>query len=76
MANRKMKSFRLARPTCPHCDSERTRMDWTAFENLFRVPFAIVSGLAIYPANGIRMCCAHCGWRFLASRNGQSAAKI
>lgn len=72
----RMKSFRLTRPSCPQCDSSQTRIDWTAVDNLVRVPLAIASALIIYPANGVRMSCKECGRGFLASRNGQAAAGI
>jgi hypothetical protein len=75
MGTTRMKSFRLARTTCPQCDSQRTRIDWTAIGNLLRVPGAVASELLIYPVIGIRMSCKQCGCRFLASRNGQEAAR-
>jgi hypothetical protein len=73
MKKSEMKSFRLARPRCPHCYSGRTRFDWSVPGNLLRLPLAILSGLVFYPLVGLQMRCTECGGGFLASEDGGEA---
>ena len=70
MKTAELKSFRLARPRCPHCYSGRTRFDWSAPGNLLRLPLAILSGLVFYPMVGLQMRCTECGGGFLTSKDG------
>jgi hypothetical protein len=70
MRKAEMKSFRWARPRCPHCYSGRTRLDWSAPANLIRLPLAILSGLVSYPMVGLQMRCTECGGEFLDSKDG------
>jgi hypothetical protein len=68
-----IKSFRLARPTCPCCSSKQTSLHWTTLSNALRVPAAVISGLILYPMIGTRMVCKSCGHRFLTTRSGLDA---
>ena len=65
-----VKSFRLLRPSCPCCSSGRTRFDWSAPGNLWRIPLAIASAVIVFPAVGLRFRGPECGRRFIASRAG------
>jgi hypothetical protein len=54
---------------CPDCYSGRTHIDWSAADNLLRVPGAVLSGMVIDPVVGIRMRCRECGATFVTSRD-------
>jgi hypothetical protein len=49
-------------------------MDWSAIDNLWRLPGAVISGVVLYPAIGIRMRCSECGCGFVSSRDGAEAS--
>jgi hypothetical protein len=74
MKKSEWKSFRLARPRCPHCYSGRTRFDWSAPGNLLRLPLAILSGMLFCPMVGLRMRCVECGGGFVTSKDGAEAS--
>jgi transposase-like protein len=73
MGQANMHSFRLLRPVCPRCNSNRTRIDWARLGNLWRLPTVIVSAVLFYPAVGLLMRCPDCGRRFLISRDAEEA---
>jgi hypothetical protein len=60
-----MQSYRLCRPPCPRCHSQRTRIDWARVGNLWRLPTEFVSGVLFYPVVGLPMRCRDCGRRSL-----------
>src|SRR5262249_38112759 len=73
MERAEVKSFRRVRPRCPDCYSSRTHVDWSSAGNLLRLPGAILSGMVLSPAVGIRMRCSECDGTFVTTRDGAEA---